>query len=706
MPTATIPVNTLPGATATFLPALQEYLRDEPGDQRAEMGLHNVVISGGIHATAASLTSPALTCVAYPGGHRVSQTSTTLTYLSNRTSWVIVHQDTTGTVGTFTRVAGTHFLIDSASGATRPALPPNAAWLMAVVTDGTAITTVTDLRNTGILGAHSAELYASLNDAATVFSTDIRTIRISHSVPLVSNLTIPATMMIEVTPQGRIDLNGYTLTMNGAFRAARHPVFSETGSVVFGPATAIDPVWFARSGSGTAASPWISTDGTGGLKRAIAALSENGRLVSPSGEFSWTATTTASNDHDNIVIDLGDSRILTANTGLHVEFNTLADPANSAPVVHTITVRGGYWDTGTESSTVQGQGFRARRCRNVLFERIRFRGIATPITAPVADTMIIRHCYFRRYNTAINIEDWMTTGVPQDIWIVNNGGSANTTEPIFVNCATRVDNLHILHNAVAQNTSSVNTRFFALSTGNVTGVTSNVFVEGNATEQSTSATLVKVTRYGTSNMKNLAIRNNEWGSSSATYLDIAYIEGFLIIEGNSFISAAATAIKVDNMRNGCKGYIRGNEFLQTGTSSGVLFAITNVLEHSLLVIGHNGEEDFYTGDPGTKTYSGVAAGRIMFEPRHRTQTSAVASGATIAIDPHDVFIALSGSSTINTITQTYAGHSVKFRINTTAAMADGAGNLKLAGAFTGTADDMIQLISDGTNWLEVSRSAN
>lgn len=33
-------------------------------------------------------------------------------------------------------------------------------------------------------------------------------------------------------------------------------------------------------------------------------------------------------------------------------------------------------------------------------------------------------------------------------------------------------------------------------------------------------------------------------------------------------------------------------------------------------------------------------------------------------------------------------------------------NLKLAGNFVATADDVLLLCSDGTNWYEISRSAN
>ena len=38
-------------------------------------------------------------------------------------------------------------------------------------------------------------------------------------------------------------------------------------------------------------------------------------------------------------------------------------------------------------------------------------------------------------------------------------------------------------------------------------------------------------------------------------------------------------------------------------------------------------------------------------------------------------------------------------------MTDGS-NLKLAGNFVTTADDVITLVCDGTNWFEMSRSVN
>jgi len=66
---------------------------------------------------------------------------------------------------------------------------------------------------------------------------------------------------------------------------------------------------------------------------------------------------------------------------------------------------------------------------------------------------------------------------------------------------------------------------------------------------------------------------------------------------------------------------------------------------------------------------------------------------------------LSGSNTITSISATYSGHRITLLLTSTAQVTDGS-NLKLNGNFTGSGDRILQLICDGTNWYEVSRSAN
>ena len=45
-------------------------------------------------------------------------------------------------------------------------------------------------------------------------------------------------------------------------------------------------------------------------------------------------------------------------------------------------------------------------------------------------------------------------------------------------------------------------------------------------------------------------------------------------------------------------------------------------------------------------------------------------------------------------------------VATAAVTVNDGGNLKLAGNFTMQSDDVLTLVSDGTNWFEVSRSDN
>lgn len=86
-------------------------------------------------------------------------------------------------------------------------------------------------------------------------------------------------------------------------------------------------------------------------------------------------------------------------------------------------------------------------------------------------------------------------------------------------------------------------------------------------------------------------------------------------------------------------------------------------------------------------------------------SSTVASGATVNLPEEIDDITISSTATINTITASYIGRRVLLRFSSTAALADGAGNLLLKSAtFTGAAERTIELVCDGTNWQEIGRS--
>lgn len=123
-------------------------LKNENADRYKDM-FSPFVASGGLHTTKASLTSDAIATIGYTAdGHWVSQVSATITYLDNRTyCWVILDSATSGNLLTFTRVSSTHYMVDCASGTTKPTLPATATWLMRVVTSGGSITAAVSIAN-------------------------------------------------------------------------------------------------------------------------------------------------------------------------------------------------------------------------------------------------------------------------------------------------------------------------------------------------------------------------------------------------------------------------------------------------------------------------------------------------------------------------------------------------------------------------------
>ena len=76
-----------------------------------------------------------------------------------------------------------------------------------------------------------------------------------------------------------------------------------------------------------------------------------------------------------------------------------------------------------------------------------------------------------------------------------------------------------------------------------------------------------------------------------------------------------------------------------------------------------------------------------------------------AFGADDGYFNITGTTDITSITATRPGHVVTLRFGGILTMTDGS-NLKLAGNFITSAGDTMQLICDGTNWHEVSRSDN
>jgi hypothetical protein len=81
------------------------------------------------------------------------------------------------------------------------------------------------------------------------------------------------------------------------------------------------------------------------------------------------------------------------------------------------------------------------------------------------------------------------------------------------------------------------------------------------------------------------------------------------------------------------------------------------------------------------------------------------SGA-IALPTQGSYFRVSGAGTIETINGGHVGRIIIFQFLTANTVVDNTGNLRLAGNLTADNNTTLQLIYNGTNWLELSRSVN
>lgn len=216
--------QTVPSANFSFMSDLQNFLRVEDANRYADL-TSSLVVSGGLHSTAAGLVGSPSALVAYLGGYYTTE-SGTITYPDASTCHVIAHKDTTANQGSYTRVAGTHYLINCAS-SIPPAIPDvNSVLLMTVTTSGGAITAVADLRPVGsLIGLHACR-HATLDDALAELGTATTPLVVGCRLRVLANASIPATTTLIITNAGLIcPDSGTTTTINAFIESASRQIF-------------------------------------------------------------------------------------------------------------------------------------------------------------------------------------------------------------------------------------------------------------------------------------------------------------------------------------------------------------------------------------------------------------------------------------------------------------------------------------------------
>ena len=153
----------------------------------------------------------------------------------------------------------------------------------------------------------------------------------------------------------------------------------------------------------------------------------------------------------------------------------------------------------------------------------------------------------------------------------------------------------------------------------------------------------------------------------------------------------------------------GNEVLMDADIEGQLdLIITWLMAFADATTGHKHDATANEGpkiatgglDLSTITQALVMTSKILNQAKGADVASAAGN---IALGDDGNYFDITGTDAITSITIKQAGTVVTLQFDSTASLVDG-GNLKLNGNFQGAAESQITLISDGTNWFEVSRT--
>ena len=164
-------INTVPSPGTAFMSTLQTFLNQEDAD-RFDLIHSDFVSSGGVISTGAGLTKTPTSLVAFIKGFYTTE-SGSITFDDDDTCWIIADKDLTGDEGTFTRVSGTHYLMDCAS-SSEPALPADTVWIAEVTTASGSVTAVTDKRVINVDGIAATATGTVRYDSGTRTIGDVR----------------------------------------------------------------------------------------------------------------------------------------------------------------------------------------------------------------------------------------------------------------------------------------------------------------------------------------------------------------------------------------------------------------------------------------------------------------------------------------------------------------------------------------------------
>ncbi len=125
-------------------------------------------------------------------------------------------------------------------------------------------------------------------------------------------------------------------------------------------------------------------------------------------------------------------------------------------------------------------------------------------------------------------------------------------------------------------------------------------------------------------------------------------------------------------------------------------------------------EDIFVGNQGGQgsrilfVYTGTEWQLLSLSRNEAPSIQDVAGASSFVVRADINAVEVTAGSAIDTIPVTYPGHIITLLWQAAVTINDGTGNCQLAGGanFSGDVRDTMQLICDGVNWFEISRSNN
>lgn len=581
----------------------------------------------------------------------------------------------------------------------------------------------TDLSSANPIG-EGVSFWSSTSFAAaiTAIGATETTLIVDTSENISANVTVPANVTLFFSHEGELDVDlGQTVTINCEVQAGLYQIFVGDGTIdgTFSWQTEVLPEWWGANISGTA------SDSAPAIQKAIdfCEARVHGTVLFQDGVYYWCNS--ALTIQANMVGLRGGSRRISiirknfeggvllemGQTGSQVENNFIRDLRFD--VDGSVTAKGvGLKLTNAGTLTVtdfQSIGFEFNLrihddSTTLYFTRCMFsdatsHGVWVPYNGDGAAYILFAvyflDCKFRA-NTGAGFMGNNCADLHFSFCQINDNGAHGISLNGQHTGVTLSDNPHITHCEVDSNGNYgiiVNkAQFFHINhnTSSNRGATVDGILVDNSEEGEISG--------------NLSINNGRHGIT-------VYRSSHIQVTGNNCTDNAATAVaNAAGIIIDSSDYITltGNECSKKGDlgAQGQEYGILTQGACTYLTVTGNSAH----GNDTTNFYNNATA-----VTTHRVDgnnfgdsNSLTSSTNVLTLTDGGKFFIVTSTEDITSMTASYNDRIATLKFSDTKAangVVDG-GNLKLTGDFAFTPDDVLSLVCDGTNWYEISRSAN